>query len=125
MRLAQSEKYLLPPKSRLRGPCYTALSPDGKVLYVSGIHSFQRERSCGRIQSVDMTGFRRDGQVWKMDLATGRASVVFALDEKTMPGDMRTRAKVIGDTGHIDPGAALNGVAVDPEGRGAETIEIE
>ena len=107
----------LPPNGRLRGPCFTALSPDGKRLYVSGRHSFQRERSYGRIQSVDTSGFWRDGQLWEIDLATRQMSVFFALDEKTVPGDMETRAKVIGDMDYINPGAALHGVAVDPEGR--------
>ena len=107
----------LPPGNRLRGPSYTALSPDGKYRYVSGIHSFQRKLGYGRIESADTTGFWRDGQVWKMDLATREMSVFFALDEKTVLGDMETRRKSsIGDQNYINPFAALHGVAVDREG---------
>jgi NHL repeat len=105
------------PKDGLRGPCYTALAPDGKHLYVSGLHSYKRKpRSC-RALSVHTTGFWRDGQVFKMDRATRKMSVFFALDEKTVPGDMKTRARTIGDQNYINPGAAFHGVAVDTKGR--------
>jgi len=84
---------------------------------VSGLHSCQRKVSYGRATSVDTTGFWRDGQVWKMDVAARKMSVFFALDEKTVIGDMKARAKVIGDQNYVNPGAALHGVAVDAEGR--------
>jgi hypothetical protein len=106
------------PKGGLRGPCFTALSPDKKHLYVSGPHSFQRKRSYGRIQSVDTTGFWRDGQVWKMDLAARKMSVFFALDAKSVPGDMNARRSgPIADQNYINPFSALQGVAVDRDGR--------
>ena len=101
----------------LRGPFYTVLAPDRKHLYVSGLHSCQRKVGYGRATSVDTTGFWRDGQVWKLDLATRKMSAFFALDEKTVIGDMKTRAKVIGDQNYVNPGAVFHGVAVDPEGR--------
>ena len=105
----------LPPY--LRGPCYTALAPDGKHLYVSGLHSCKRKVGYGRAVSVDTTGFWRDGQVWKLDLATRKMSVFFALDEKKVVADMKSRAGAIGDGNYINPCAALHGVAVDAEGR--------
>lgn len=107
----------LPEGGRLRGPCYTALSPDREHLYVSGLHSFKRKRSYGRIESVDKTGFWRDGQVWELDLATRKMSVFFALDEKKVIGDMKARAGAIGDMNYINPGAAFHGVAADAAGR--------
>ncbi len=108
----------LPPENRLRGPCYAALSPDRKHLYVSGIHSFQRKQGWGRIESVDTTGYWRDGQVWRLDLATREMSVFFALDEKTLPNGMDARlTSPICDQNYINPAAALHGVAVDPAGR--------
>ncbi|MHC4915106.1 MAG: hypothetical protein ACYTGB_06405 [Planctomycetota bacterium] len=106
------------PKNGLRGACFTALSPDKKHLYVSGPHSFQRQRSYGRIQAVDTTGFFRDGQVWKIDLTTRKTSVFFALDAKSVPGDMNARRTgPIADQNYINPFSALGGVAVDREGR--------
>ena len=109
----------LPPKGLLRGPCYTALSPDGrKYIYVSGIHSFSRKRSYGRVEKVDNSDFWRDGQVWKIDRTTGKLSVFFALDEKTLPNGMRARsASPIGDHDYINPCTAFHGVAVDSDGR--------
>jgi NHL repeat len=108
----------LPAGSNLRGPCYTALAPDGKHLYVSGLHSCKRKPRSNRALSVHTTGFWRDGQVWKLDLATRKMSVFYALDEKKVISDMKTRSSgPIGDKNYIAPFAALHGVAVDAEGR--------
>jgi DNA-binding beta-propeller fold protein YncE len=105
------------PKRGLRGPCYTALSPDKKHLYVSGPHSCRLMERHVRVLSVDTTGFWRDGQVWKMDLATRKMTVFFALDEKKVIGNVKTRAGTIGDHNYISPASAFHGVAVDPQGR--------
>jgi hypothetical protein len=102
----------------LRGPCFTALAPDGKHLYVSGPHSYKRKPRSSRALSVDTTGFWRDGQVWKLNRATRKMSAFFALDEKQVISDMKTRSRgPIGDKNYIAPFAALHGVAVDAEGR--------
>jgi len=71
---------------------YSACPPDGKTQYLSG--------------------FRADGQVWKVDLATRKASAFFALDEKEL-------AAKRGAIGHrtTNPHAALQGLATDAEGR--------
>jgi len=66
---------------------------------------------------VDTTGFWRDGQVWKMDLASRTMSVFFALDKDKVMSDMKSRAKVIGDMNYTNPRSAFHGVAVDAQGR--------
>ena len=104
------------PPTGLRGPCYAALSPDRKQLYVSGLHSCQRKVSLGMIQSVDTKGFWRDGQVWRVDLSTRATAPFFALDESKVIGDLQARDATIGDKNYINPCSALHGIAVDRDG---------
>lgn len=100
----------LPPQG-LSGNLFSALSPDGKSLFVSGLFAG------GDAQGVATTGYWRDGQVWKVDLATRKTHVFFALDEKDVIGTMKARsASPIGHTS-ANPYAALQGVATDVEGR--------
>jgi hypothetical protein len=106
----------LPGRGRLIGPGYYAPAPDGKSLYVSGLFSCKRKRSYSRVLGADATGFWRDGQVWKLDLATRKMSVFFALDEKKVLADMKSRGGSIGHSSSM-PCAALHGVAVDAQGR--------
>jgi len=91
---------------KLTGPLYSAFSPDGKIQYVSGV--------CGADEKGEpqTTGPWRDGQVWRVDPATRKASVFFALDEK----DLAANRGAIGHTRYT-PYSALQGVAVDAEGR--------
>jgi hypothetical protein len=70
---------------------FSACAPDGKSQYLSG--------------------FEPDGQVWKVDLASRKASVFFALDEK----ELAANRGVIGHAS-TNPHAALQGVATDSEG---------
>ena len=97
------------PKNGLVGPFFSALAPDGKTRYVSGLYVSDGQ-SYSASGALNTTGFWRDGQVWKVDLASRKASVFFALDEKTLTPN-RT-----GNT-HANPYAAFHGVAVDAEGR--------
>lgn len=100
----------LPPRG-LAGNFFPAMSPDGKSLYVSGL--FVGDDT----QGVATTGFWRDGQVWKVDLATRKTQIFFALDEKDVISSMKARSKSpIGHTS-ANPYAALQGVATDAEGR--------
>lgn len=99
----------LPPRG-LSGNFFSALSPDGKSLYVSGLFAIDA-------QGVSTTGFWRDGQVWKVDLATRKTRVFFALDEKDVINSIKARsASPIGHTS-ANPYAAFQGVATDAEGR--------
>ncbi|MFO1043651.1 MAG: hypothetical protein U0941_17855 [Planctomycetaceae bacterium] len=86
------------PKTGLIRSFFTAPTPDGKSLYVSGVSTLRE-------------GFWREGQVWKIDLATRTTSVFFSLTEE----ERKDRAAI----GHTDasPYSALQGVAVDREGR--------
>lgn len=99
------------PKNGLSGNFFSALSPDGKSLYVSGLFAYDIAKG------VPTTGFWRDGQVWKVDLATRKTRVFFALDEKDVIGSMKDRdVSPIGHTA-ANPYAAFHGVAVDADGR--------
>lgn len=86
------------PKKGFVLPYFTALTPDGKSLYVSGLSAIQ-------------DGFWREGQVWKVDIASRDTSVSFSLGS-----DERKDRDAIG---HSDacPYSAFQGVAVDGEGR--------
>jgi hypothetical protein len=100
------------PKGKVRGPFFSALAPDGKAMYVSGLYAC--ESRYGSEKSVHTEGFWRDGQVWKVDLAARKASVFFALDK--VIGDMKTRGGALGHS-RSTPYATFHGVAVDVEGR--------
>lgn len=90
---------------------FSALTPDGKALYFSGLFAVSDARTAQK------SGFWRDGQVWKMDLETRKPEVFFALDAKDVIVDMKERsASPIGHSA-ATPYAALQGVAVDAEGR--------
>lgn len=85
------------PKQGLIRSFFTALAPDGKSLYVSGLSTLRE-------------GFWREGQVWKVDLATRATSSFFSLSDN----ERQNRAAI----GHSDanPYSAFQGVAVDREG---------
>ncbi len=63
------------PRNGLSGNFFSALAPDGKSLYVSGLFAVDDRKA------AETTGFWRDGQVWKVDLPTRKTRVFFALDE--------------------------------------------
>ncbi len=77
---------------------YEALAPDGKSFFLSGIGTLA-------------PGFWRDGQVWKVDLATRVPTPFYGLKDE----DLKDRTP----SGHANgtPFAAFHGVAVDSEGR--------
>ena len=86
------------PKTGLIPPYFTALSPDGKSLYVSGLSTLQE-------------GFWREGQVWQVDIASRATRVFFALSDE----ERKNRTNI----GHAaaNPYSAFQGVAADGEGR--------
>lgn len=95
------------------GSVCCAYSPDGKFMYVNGLFSYTDPK----FHAVQTSGFWRDGQVWKVDLATRKPTVFFALDEKDALGDMAARrTSPIGHQSRYTPYAALQGVAVDNQG---------
>lgn len=99
------------PRNGLTGNFFSALTPDGKSLYVSGLFVVDDRKA------AHTTGFWRDGQVWKVDLATRMTRVFFALDEADVISGIKDRgASTIGhSTAH--PYAAFQGVAIDAAGR--------
>lgn len=101
--------------ARTLGPAQIVFSPDRAYFYLAGIMAPRLEGT--RRVGVETNGFWRDGQVYKVDAATRKAAVFFALPDGSVPGGEAERAKSpIGDT-RYGTYAALQGVAVDGAGR--------
>jgi DNA-binding beta-propeller fold protein YncE len=102
--------------TRPDGPVFSALSPDGKFFYLSGVYGVTVSR---RQSKPIRDGFWTDGQVWKVDLETRTARLFFALDRQAvselLSGNRRAAAKKL--LGGIMSYSALHGVAVDKAGR--------
>ncbi|MCG3179149.1 MAG: hypothetical protein BIFFINMI_01480 [Phycisphaerae bacterium] len=98
------------------GPVFTCLAPDGKSFYLSGVYGLTRN---GRNWEPAKEGFWLDGQVWKVDLATRKATPFFALDAKAVADSFATRGGKWDKSslGGVKSYSALHGVAVDKEGR--------
>lgn len=96
----------------LLGPVFTCMAADGKHFYLSGL--FAATTVYGSIKEIQSDGFWRDGQVWKVDLATRTAKPFFTLDAKAVAAAARDRKSPIGGRQSY---SALHGIAVDPEGR--------
>ncbi len=100
---------------RITGQMQTALSSDGRQMYLSGIFAGTLERT--RRVGAEAKGFWRDGQLFQVDLATRKASVFFALPAAEVITDLKARTESpIADTRYGNY-AALEGVAVDKDGR--------
>jgi len=97
--------------TQLDGPVFTCFAPDGKSFYLSGVYGAGRK-------GPPADGAWTDGQVWKVDLTTRKATPFFRLDhpgtKELMSADRRSVSpKLIGG---IMSYAALHGVAVDKDG---------
>ncbi len=90
------------------GPVFVCYAPDGKSFYLSGMYA--ATTIYGSVREIEMDGFWRDGQVWKVDAETRTAKVFFSLDPKTIPTTARERESAYGG---VHSYAALHGVAVD------------
>lgn len=101
------------PKEGLFGPFFSAHAPDGKSMYVSGL--FTCDSRYGSVLAVHTKGSWRDGQVWKVDLATRKAGVFFALDEDKVIGDLVARGSSPIADAKSNPHATFHGVAVDAD----------
>jgi hypothetical protein len=86
------------------GPFFSAIAPDGKTRFISGGFALPAKAT------PDAAPLWRSGQVWKVDVATGKATLFFALDAKDLTPD-RT------GNGPANPYSAFHGVAVDADGR--------
>ena len=96
----------------LLGPVFTCPAPSGKHFYLSGL--FAATTLYGSIKEIKNDGFWRDGQVWKVDLATRTAKPFFVLDSKSVADAGRDRKSAIGGRQSY---SALHGVAVDKDNR--------
>ena len=102
----------LPPPKALAGPLACAYGPDG-AGFVTGLYVWGDAKG----QSVETSGPWRDGQVWRIDPATGKSAVFFALPETELIGDMKARAaSPIGHLSRYANYAALHCLAVDRDG---------
>ncbi len=91
------------------------LSPDRQSSYLSGWFAGSQDKS-GRRTGAEASGFWRDGQVFKVDFATRKASPFFALPADQVITDIVARgSSPIGDARYGE-NSALSGVAVDAEG---------
>ncbi len=99
----------------LRGNPFVAPAPDGKHFYLAGVFA-DTGISYRRGKEVQTSGFWRDGQVYRVDAATRKAEVFFALDEKSIVADLGKRGAAIGDS-VTTACASLHGLAVDRAGR--------
>jgi DNA-binding beta-propeller fold protein YncE len=81
-------------------------------MYLSGI--FSRDPAM-RKEEIHKTGFWRDGQVYKVDVATGVAEPFFALPEDKVISSLKDRGT--SPIGHVSANeySAFHGVAVDSE----------
>jgi len=101
---------------KVTGQRQICVSPDGTHFYLSGVFAGSLDNRRRRI-GAERTGFWRDGQVFKVDIATRKASVFFALDEDKVIGDLNARGSSPIADARYGNYAALQGVAVDAEGR--------
>jgi hypothetical protein len=93
------------------GPFFTALSHDGASLYLGG--HYARTNVSGSAKGAEATGFWRDGQVFKIDRATGKATSVYALG-KVITG---LQDRIASPIGSQFSASAIHGVAEDAKGR--------
>lgn len=96
------------------GPMQVCPAADGKHFYLSGVFGAS---STGRDRTgASKTGFWRDGQIFKVDAATRKAAVFFALPEDKVLGDFRDRGPSPIADFKYGTYAAIQGVAADAEG---------
>ena len=95
------------------GPVFTCMSPDGTFYYLSGFYAAGTLKRRRRVPVRE--GFWLDGQVWKVDVATRKATPFFALDKDAVVKSLSTRRAKWRQSslGGNQSYAALHGVAVD------------
>ncbi len=100
-----------------RGQLHVTLAPDGKHYYISALHAGKfvtwRRKHAGAVK----TGFWRDGQVFKVDVASRKAAAFFALDGGKVIEDMGDREKSGIADARYGGYSALQGAVADAEGR--------
>ncbi|MHC4715600.1 MAG: hypothetical protein ACYS5V_01405, partial [Planctomycetota bacterium] len=95
----------------LDGPLFSARSPDGKTLYLSGLYHTTDRRG----RTLSKSSFWRDGRVWKVDRKTRKASVFLELDANDVIVNMKARSASPIAHAAPNPYAAFQGVAVDAD----------
>jgi len=101
-------------KLDLAGPWQIALAPGGGHFYLGGI--FAASGGTRGRTGAEKSGFWRDGQIFKVETATRKASAFFALPEADVIADLNARGQSPIADFKYGTHAALQGVAVDAEG---------
>ena len=99
-------------QSRFFGPLFTCLAPDGKHFYLSGTFVAKNDNTGGTMKVAEKDGFWKDGQVWKIDVATREARLFFSLDKVIAPRAERAKSPIGGAFSYSE----LHGVAADDKG---------
>jgi len=99
------------------GQLHVFLSPDRKHYYVSALFAGKYVTWRRKRAGAAKTGFWRDGQVFKVDMATHKAESFFALDADKVITDMAARSKSPIADARYGNYAALTGAVADAEGR--------
>lgn len=104
--------------SKITGPMYVTPSPDGSYYLLSGVYQADSNLSL-RAYFPSMTGFWREGQVFKVDAATGAAAQFINIPVDSLDKDMAARRADVGPLGSTFLGymAALMGTCFDDSGR--------
>ena len=95
-------------------PVFDCRSPNKKSFYLTGIYSGQS--SSGAMRAINADAYWRDGCLWKVDVATGKASIFYSIKKEETITDLkkRTQSPIGSARGSY---AAFHGVAVDLKNR--------
>ncbi|MBL8025513.1 MAG: T9SS type A sorting domain-containing protein [Fibrobacteres bacterium] len=94
------------------GPLYMTWFPDHKSVLISGIYGWVSTGGSNGWGTgyVDTFSSWRDGQVYKVDLATGKTTSIITISKDSLLASNRTGFPGVG------PDAAINGVTTDDSG---------
>ena len=100
--------------TKFSGPIYLTQSPDQSYFLLSGCYQMDNG-SLGWFPSD--TGVWRDGQVYKVNAATGVATILLSVPRDSLPKTVALRRGRVGPTGgSLEYMAAIHGTAFDDSG---------
>lgn len=102
------------------GPVYLSVSPDQRYFLLSGYYQINNPTFPAYAWSASDTGFWRDGQVFRVDAATGVAAPFISIPADSMPKGDSARKNLIGplpsSLASFTYMAAFHGTAFDYSG---------
>ena len=96
-----------------KAPVFFANSNDDKHFYMTGFFSLTKKNRAANTGS----GFWREGRLYKVEKATGKATIFYSLEENTLPLDLKTRQKSPIRDSRTTRYSAFHGIAVDTQNR--------